>query len=56
MKDRHRTMLKKANNELGYVMCVIGPKFVKEFEAMGFVDHIDKLNKSDSKSKKSKKG
>ena len=54
MKDQHRTLFKKSSNSRGYVMCVISPEFIEEFTSMGFVDHIDKLEKKSTKPKKAK--
>jgi len=39
----HFSMFRFANNDTGYVQCVIKPAYKSDFEAMGFVDHPDKL-------------
>lgn len=38
-------MMKYADNEQGHIQCVINSKFKDEFLALGFVDHIDKVEK-----------
>lgn len=42
---QHISLFKYSKNELGYIQCVIAGKFKEEFEALGFVDHIDKVKK-----------
>ena len=51
----HLTMFKKSSNEAGMVRCVISDEFVEEFTAMGFVNHVDKLDKKQAPKPKSKK-
>ena len=45
MRLQHLGMLKRADNERGFIQCTIKPEYRKEFEALGFVDHIDLLPK-----------
>ena len=46
----HMTMLKYSTNEQGYFQVVTNSDNKKELEALGFVDHIDKV-KAPAKSK-----
>ena len=39
----HMTMLKYSTNEQGYIQIVTNSDNKKELEALGFVDHIDKV-------------
>lgn len=39
------SMLKYADNDQGYIQCVIKARFKADFIELGFVDHIDKVKK-----------
>lgn len=39
------SMLRYADNDQGYIQCVIKARFKADFIKLGFVDHIDKVKK-----------
>ena len=50
MKElQHLSMLYPADNEHGFIQCVIKPQYRDAFQELGFVDHIDRLEKKDKK-------
>lgn len=53
---QHLSLFKYSTNELGYIQCVIAPKFKEEFEALGFVDSVDKVKKPTRRKKAVKDG
>lgn len=46
-KIQHLTMFKQADNENGFIQCVIGPQFVKDFTDLGFVTSVDLFDYSE---------
>ncbi|CAM0101371.1 hypothetical protein PODOV084v1_p0004 [Vibrio phage 340E47.2] len=44
MHKQHLSMFKKADNEQGYIQCVIGDGFKHEFMSLGFVTSVDDLD------------
>jgi hypothetical protein len=51
---QHLSMFKYCENELGYIQCVIKQDFKSAMEKLGFVDHIDKVKKPTTRSRKKK--
>jgi hypothetical protein len=47
-------MFKYCESELGYIQCVIRQDLKSEMEKLGFVDHIDKVKKPTTRSRKKK--
>ena len=39
----HFSMFRSGDTDTGYIQCVIKPIYKAEFEALGFVDHPDKI-------------
>ena len=51
-EQSHFSMFKTAETETGYIQCVIKPIYKPEFEALGFVDHPDKLKAAEKPAKR----
>ena len=49
------SMFKKADTDTGYIQCVIKPAYKAEFEALGFVDHPDRLAEEEKKPKRARR-
>ena len=52
MKElQHLSMFLAADNEHGFIQCVIKPQYRDDFQALGFVDHVSRLKKTENKVK-----
>ena len=52
MKLQHLSMFKYADNDNGFIQCTIKPMYQNDFEALGFVDSVDRLEKPVKKKSK----
>lgn len=52
MRNQHMCMFLRADNEHGFIQCTIKPQYRKDFEALGFVDHVDDLPQDKPKRKR----